>query len=114
MNLGMILYTICRAQYKMRIGRSLIKNYEEFQDRTFLVVQWVGVCLPMQRARIQSPVWEDPNFSWQRSLCPQLLSLCSGARALKQEKTAQWEAHTPQLESSCTMLAAMKTWRSQK
>lgn len=70
MNLGMILYTICRAQYKMRIGHSLIKNYEEFQDRTSLLVQWVRVCLPMQRARIRFLVWEDPNFSWQLSSCP--------------------------------------------
>lgn len=70
MNLGMILYTICRAQYKMRIGRSLIKNYEEFQDRTSLLVQWVRVCLPMQGTRIRFLVWEDPNFSWRLSSCP--------------------------------------------
>ena len=70
MNLGMILYTICRAQYKMRIEHSLIKNYEDFQDRTSLEVQWVRVCLPMQGTWIRFLVWEDPNFSWQLSSCP--------------------------------------------
>ena len=36
---------------------------------------------------------------------PQLLSLC--ARAPKQEKPLQWEAHAPQLE-----IAVMQQWRS--
>ena len=31
---------------------------------------------------------------------PQLLSLSPGAGAAQQEKIPQWEAHTPQLESS--------------
>ena len=28
-------------------------------DRTSPVVQWVGICLPMQGTRIQSLIWED-------------------------------------------------------
>ena len=27
---------------------------------TSLVVQWLRVCLPMQRTQVQSLVWEDP------------------------------------------------------
>ena len=26
-----------------------------------LVAQWLGVCLPMQGARVRAPVWEDPT-----------------------------------------------------
>ena len=40
-----------------------------------------------------------PRAMEQLSPCAPL-SLCPGARALRQEKPPQWEAHTPQLESS--------------
>ena len=29
--------------------------------RTSVVVQWLGVCLPMQGTRVQALVWEDPT-----------------------------------------------------
>ena len=97
MNLGMILYTICRAQYKMRIGRSLIKNYEEFQDSTSLVVQWVRVCLPMQGTRIWLLVWEDPNFSWQLSSCPTTTEpVLQSPGSETRENTAVRSPHTNQ------------------
>ena len=39
-----------------------------------------------------------PQSNWAH--VPQLLSLCSRAHALQQEKPPQWEAHRPQLEES--------------
>ena len=41
-----------RKHYTYREAK--IKNY-----RTSPVVQWIGICLPMQGTRIQSLVWED-------------------------------------------------------
>ena len=35
----------------------LIKTWQ----RVSLVVQWLGVCLPMQGTRVQALVWEDPT-----------------------------------------------------
>ena len=29
--------------------------------RASLVVQWLGICLPMQRTWVQALVWEDPT-----------------------------------------------------
>ena len=91
---------------------------------TSLVVQWLRICLPVQRTWI----WEDSTcyrssrpfhhsywaHSWQllglcsRAPCcncharePELPTpACPGARALPQENSPQREAHAPQLESS--------------
>ena len=73
-----------------------------------MVIQWLGICLPMQRTRFQSLIWEDSTCCGATKTCePQLLSLSSralepqllnpcpaatkactpGARALKQEAT---------------------------
>ena len=56
------------------------------------------------------------HMQWSNKACMlQLLTLSAAARALQQEKPLQWEAHTPQLESSpCSLQpeslhAAMKT-----
>ena len=60
-------------------------------SRTSLVVQWIGIHLPVQSTRVQSPVQEDPPEMPQSNLArvPQLLlSLCSRA----------WK---PQLPSRC-------------
>jgi len=52
-----------------------------------LVVQWLGICLAIQRARVQSLVEEvRSHMPWSNSLSP-----C----------TTTPEAHTPQLESVC-------------
>ena len=59
----------------------------------------VKVHLPKQRAQIQSLIQEDSTYLAQLSLEPQLLSLCSRAHALQQQKALQWEAHPLQLES---------------
>ena len=36
---------------------------------TFLVVQELGICLPMQGTRVGSLVWKIPHASGQLSLC---------------------------------------------
>ena len=33
--------------------------------RTSLVVQWIGICPPMEGTRINSLVWEDPTLQKQ-------------------------------------------------
>ena len=44
-------------------------------DRTFPVVQWIRIRLPMQGARVQSLVWEDSTHSGAITACePQLVS----------------------------------------
>ena len=56
------------------------------ENRDSLVVQWLGICLPMQGTRVCTLVWEDPTCrraTWARE--PQLLSLrvwslCSATR----------------------------------
>ena len=84
-----------------------------------LVVQWLGICLPMQGTWVQYLVWEDPTCHgaakpvgqlnpWATTIEPALYSLWAAitepthhnywARAPQQEKPLQWEAHTPQLE----------------
>ena len=89
--------------------------------RTSLVVEWLGILLPMQVTQVWSLVWEDPmchgaakpvhRNCWACALeprnhnswawVPQLLKLvCPRAHAPRQEKPPQQEAHAPQLESS--------------
>ena len=48
-----------------------------------LVVQWLRICLPMQGTWVQSLVLEDPTCrgATKPGRAPQLLSLCSRARA---------------------------------
>ena len=98
---------------------------------TSLVVQWLGIRLPMQGTRVRALVQEDPTCRgaakpvrhnyWACALepashnywahVPQLQKPARRARALQQEKPRQWEAHTPQqrvalpspqLEKACT------------
>jgi len=68
---------------------------------TSMVVQWLRICLLMQGIQVQSLVWEDPTgLRATKSMQPQLLSQCSKAHALQQEKAPQWEAWAPQREKS--------------
>ncbi|KAJ8776952.1 hypothetical protein J1605_014970 [Eschrichtius robustus] len=44
----------------------LVVSFDTHQEgnpvsRASLVAQWLGVCLPMQGARIRALVWEDPT-----------------------------------------------------
>ena len=96
------------------VGRGMADKLEVW-DWTSLVVQWLRICLSMQRTRVGSLVWED--------------SMCNGATkpahnywsthvcALQQEELQQWKSQAPQLESSpCSLQpdsAATKTQHSQ-
>lgn len=88
-------------------------NSEEKLALDFLLVQWIGICLPRQvcslvRGRFHMP-WSNEvhaaNF-WVHALEPssrnywvcvlQLLKhSCLVPEAVQQEKTPQWEAHAP-------------------
>ena len=72
---------------------------------TPLVVQWVGIHLPMLGTQVQSLVWEDSTCLGQlkpkcsRALKSPLMSPCTTsteACAPQQEKPLQWEAQAPQ------------------
>ena len=52
------------------VSRALTLFYLGYTLVSYLLVQWVRVCLPMQGTRIRFLVWEDPNFSWRLSSCP--------------------------------------------
>ena len=65
-------------------------------QRTSLVIQWLGIHLPVQGTWVQSLVGED------------LTRRDNQVRALPQEKPPQWEALTPQLESSPCLLQLEK------
>ena len=71
-------------------------------QRTSLVIQWLGIHLPVQGTWVQSLVGEDPTC-WDNQ-----------ARALPQEKPPQWEALTPQLESSLCSLQLEKAGAATK
>ena len=88
--------------------------------RDFLVVLCLGIYLPMQGTWVPSLVREDPssldatrpmNHNWARVLQP----LKPAQHPLQQEKPPQWEACTPQLESSpCSLQlekAHVQQWR---
>ena len=82
--------------------------------KTSLVVQWLGVRLPMQGMQVRFLIWEDSTcFGVTKLMHHQLLSLCSRtlqlqvlrpaslrACALQQEKPLQWEVQAPQIESN--------------
>ena len=60
------------------------------------MIQWLGIHLPVQGTWVQSLVGED------------LTRRDNQVRALPQEKPPQWEALTPQLESSPCLLQLEK------
>ena len=63
---------------------------------TSLVVQCLGICLPMQGTRVLPLVWEDPTFcrAWCRARASQLLSSSPRACAWQQEKPMQRSLHS--------------------
>ena len=86
---------------------------------TSLVVQWIGIYLPMQRTGVQSLVQEDSTCHGATTACmPQLPSLCSRAHELQLLKLMCLETvfckkgsyhnekpahpHSPQLEKAHT------------
>ena len=68
-----------------------------------MVVQWLRIHLPMQGTWVQSLVWEQRSHepcSNKGHVLQLLKPTYPGAHVLQQEKPLQWEACTPQLESS--------------
>ena len=49
-------------------SQALIPDPTKNRLRTSPVVQWIGICLPMQGTRVQSLVWEDSPCLEQLSL----------------------------------------------
>ena len=104
------------------------KNKLKLYLGTSLVVQWLGICLPMQGTWVRAQVREDPTCCgatkpvshncWAH--IPQLLQpACLEPVLCNKEKPLQWEARIPlqrvallaaTRESLCT---ATKTQRSQ-
>ena len=62
--------------------------------RTSLVVQWLGICLPMKRAQVLSLVWEDFTCNW--ASVQQLLSPHSRSFESQLMKLTHPRAYTPQ------------------
>ena len=81
---------------------------------TSLAVQWVRICLPMQRTRVLSLVWEDSTC--QEATKPRHHNYW--ACAPQQEKPPPWEAYSHQLEESPHLLqleeAHARQWRPKK
>ena len=61
-----------------------------------LVVQWLGVCLPMQGTRVRALVWGDPTCRGATGPVSHSYWACaSGACAPQQERPWRWEARAP-------------------
>ena len=68
---------------------------------TFLVVQWLRICLPVQGTWVWSLVQEDSTYTGNSVHVPQLLKrLHPTAHTLQQQKPPQQQVCTPQLENS--------------
>ena len=64
---------------------------------TSLVVQWLRICLPVQRTWAWSLIQEVSTcFRATKPVCYNYWSLHSLVPALQPEKPLQWEAHAPQ------------------
>ena len=73
----------------------LLMGHSKISSRTSLVVSWLRIHLSVQESRYQFLVWEDPTNKYAH--VPQLLKpKLPPASPLRQEKTLQWEAQTPQ------------------
>ena len=91
-------------QQRSKIRSATTKiQHRQINKEGFPVAQWLGVWLPMQETQVQSLSQEDPTC--HRACAPQLLSLCSRAHALQQEKPLELKSipNSPQLEkNSCS------------
>ena len=94
--------------------------------RTLLVVQWIGVCLPMQGTQGQTLMWGDSTgcretkplcrnyWAWVHEsrnlhaavlgLEPQVLSMCAQSQRTTATEATTWEAQAPQPERSLCFL----------
>ena len=87
---------------------------------TSLVIQWAGICLPMQGAAVST--WKPMYHNcWahgeQKLLSPGAATTqahAPRARALQQEKTPQWEAWVPRERAASTRCHWRKLSHSHK
>ena len=76
-----------------------LENIPDDPFRTFLVVQWLRICLPMQGIWVQSLVQEDPTcHGATKPVGPQLLSPHSRAHEPQLLKPVHPRVHTLQQE----------------
>ena len=54
------LFLLLSTQAILCITAKLLQNSWSTSLLTFLVIQWLGIFLPMQETRVQFLVWEDP------------------------------------------------------
>ena len=59
------------------------------------MVQWLRICLPMQRMQVQPLIWE--GFTGLKATKP----MHHNYWVLCNKRSLQWEACTPQLEKAC-------------
>ena len=82
---------------------------------TSLVAQWLGILLPMQGSQVWFLVWEDSTGRRAAKPTCHHYWVCALEPMLCNEKPVQWEACTPQLDSSPCSLhldnACTRQWR---
>ena len=115
----------CAPCYNMDETWKQLKKARQ-KNGTSLVVQWLGIHLPMQGTQIWSLVQEDATFcgvikpkhpnDWVGALEPvscNCWACVPRAHASQQKKPSQWEALTLQLESSphSTLEKAHTQWQ---
>ena len=79
---------------------------------TSLLVQWLRICLQIQRTWVWTLIQKIPPATGKLSQ-PQLLLPLFRAHTPQQEKPPQWEARTLQLESNPYSLQLEKAWKQQ-
>ena len=105
----------------------VLKNH--VMSETSMVVQWIRICLLMQRTWVQSLVWEDSKcLQATKPVLPQVLSLGAAATEAQVPRTVLRNKRSHPKRSPCTATreqpllsttgespcAAMKTKHNQK
>ena len=87
--------------YLLPLFPTACKYWLKEWSRASLVVQWLRICLPMQRTQVRALVWEGPTCRGSTGPVSHNYWACaSGACAPQQERPRRWEAHAPQLEEA--------------
>ena len=100
--------SLCLASsFALSLSLCLFSFLSLFSFRASPVVQWLGVCLPMQGTRVRALVWEDPTCCGATGpvshglLSLRVWSLCSATReaaTVRGPRTAMRSGpHLPQL-----------------
>ena len=101
---------LCLVSYRLLKGSPLAWGLALLRTGTgaSLVVQWLRICLPMQRTRVWALVWEDPTCRGATGPVSHNYWACaSGACAPQRERPRQWEARAPRWR----VAPAHHTWR---